>query len=145
MGRGRVGVHPDGSDLGGGIVNLRNPLALAHNHGSAGDGVTHWWAQRFSAILLVGLTIWFVWALLALAGASHAEAVAWLGRPFHAAMAVLFTITSIYHAKLGLQVIIEDYVHQRVAEVVLQLLVKILALLGAVLAVMAILKVAFGA
>lgn len=126
-------------------MNLRNPLAMAHNHGSAGDGVTHWWAQRFSAILLVGLTVWLAWALVALAGTTHAEAIEWLGRPFHAAMAVLFTLTSIYHAKLGLQVVIEDYVHQRAAEVGLQLLVKILAILGAVLAVMAILKVAFGA
>lgn len=126
-------------------MNLRNPLANAHNHGSAGDGVTHWWAQRFSAILMVGLTAWLVWALIALAGASHAEAVAWLGRPFHASMAILFTLVAIYHSRLGLQVIIEDYVHKRAVEVSLQIVVKILAVVGAVLAVMAILKVAFGA
>lgn len=125
-------------------MKLRNPLATAHNHGAAGDGVAHWWAQRFSAILLVGLTAWLVWALSVLIGASHAEATEWLGRPFHAAMAILFTLTAIYHAKLGLQVIIEDYVHQRALEVGLQLAVKILSIVGAVLAVIAILKVAFG-
>jgi len=126
-------------------MNLRNPLANAHNHGSAGDGVSHWWAQRFSAILMIGLTAWLVWALMALAGASHAEAVAWLSRPFHASMAILYSVVAIYHSRLGLQVIIEDYVHQRAVEVTLQIAVKILAVVGAVLAVMAILKVAFGA
>jgi succinate dehydrogenase / fumarate reductase membrane anchor subunit len=126
-------------------MNLRNPLANAHNHGSAGDGVTHWWAQRFSAILLIGLTVWLVMAISTVAGAGHAEVAEWLRRPFNAAMAVLFIVTSLYHAKLGLQVVIEDYVHQRVAEVVLQLLVKISAIVGGLLAVLAILKVAFGA
>ncbi len=126
-------------------MNLRNPLANAHNHGSSGDGVSHWWAQRFSAILMIGLVSWLVWALIALVGATHSEAVAWLGSPFHAAMAILFSVVAIYHSRLGLQVIIEDYVHQRVVEVALQLAVKILAVVGAVLAVMAILKIAFGA
>lgn len=126
-------------------MNLRNPLANAHNHGSAGDGVSHWWAQRFSAILMIGLVGWLIWAMVVLVGASHAEAVAWLGRPFHASMAILFVLVAIYHSRLGLQVIIEDYVHQRVVEVVLHVAVKTLAIVGAVLAVMAILKVAFGA
>ena len=126
-------------------MNLRNPLANAHNHGAAGDGVTHWWAQRFSAILLVGLTAWLVFALFALVGASHAEASAWLSRPFHTAMGVLFIVTSFYHGKLGLQVIIEDYVHHRGAEVALQLAVQILFILGGLLAVVALLRVAFGA
>ncbi len=126
-------------------VNLRNPLANAHNHGAAGDGVGHWWAQRFSAILLVGLTVWLVLALSTVVGASHAEAAAWLGRPFNAGMAILFVVTSLYHAKLGLQVIVEDYVHQRAVEVTLQLLIKISVIVGGLLAVLAILMVALGA
>ncbi|MEE4331267.1 MAG: succinate dehydrogenase, hydrophobic membrane anchor protein [Wenzhouxiangella sp.] len=126
-------------------MNLRNPLANAHNHGAAGDGVGHWWAQRFSAILLVFLTTWVVYALVSLIGASHAAAADWLARPFNAAMGVLFVVTSIYHGKLGLQVIIEDYIHNRATEVVLQLAVKIASIIGALLAVFAILKLAFGA
>ncbi len=125
-------------------MNLRNPLANAHNHGAAGDGVSHWWAQRFSAILLIVLTAWLVYALGSLIGADHASASAWLASPFNAAMAVLFVVTSIYHGKLGLQVVIEDYIHHRFLEVALQLLIKILSILGGLLAVMAILKVAFG-
>lgn len=125
-------------------MNLRNPLANAHNHGAAGDGVSHWWAQRFSAILLVFLTIWLVYALASLIGADHASAAAWLASPFNAAMAILFVVTSIYHGKLGLQVVIEDYVHHRFTEVTLQVLVKIISIVGGLLAVIAILKVAFG-
>ena len=125
-------------------MNLRNPLANAHNHGAAGDGVSHWWAQRFSAILLVFLTIWLVYALASLIGADHAVAAAWLSSPFNAAMAILFVVTSIYHGKLGLQVVIEDYVHHRFTEVALQVLVKIISIVGGLLAVIAILKVAFG-
>ncbi len=126
-------------------MNFRNPLANAHNHGAAGDGVAHWWSQRFSAILMVGLVAWLVLAIASIAGASHAEASTWLAKPFNAAMAILFVVTSIYHSRLGLQVVIEDYIHQRAAEVALQLVVKIAAIVGALLAVLAILKVAFGA
>lgn len=125
-------------------MSLRNPLATAHNHGAAGDGVGHWWAQRFSAILLALLTVWLVCALSALVGAEHAEAVAWLGSPFNSAMAILFVVTSIYHGKLGLQVIIEDYIHHRATEVALMLLVKILSIVGGLMAFIAILKMAFG-
>lgn len=125
-------------------MNLRNPLANAHNHGAAGDGVSHWWAQRFTAILLALLTVWLVYALASLVGADHATASQWLSSPFNAAMAILFVVTSLYHGKLGLQVVIEDYIHQRFAEVSLQLLVKLAAIIGGLLAVIAILKVAFG-
>lgn len=126
-------------------MNLRNPLANAHNHGPAGDGVGHWWAQRFSAIVLVLLTTWVVYALVSIVGASHAAAADWMARPVNAAMGVLFVVTSIYHGRLGLQVIIEDYVHNRFMEVGLQLLVKVAAIVAALLAVIAILKLAFGA
>ncbi len=125
-------------------MKYRNPLEIARNHGSARDGVGHWWAQRFSAILLLFLTVWVVFALTAIVGSDHADVVAWIARPFNAAMAILFVVTSIYHGKLGLQVIIEDYIHQRFAEVALQVLVKIASIVGGLLAVIAILKLAFG-
>ncbi|MCC5866713.1 MAG: succinate dehydrogenase, hydrophobic membrane anchor protein [Wenzhouxiangella sp.] len=125
-------------------MNLRHPIANAHNHGAAGDGVGHWWAQRFSAILLAFLSIWLVYALASVVGADHSTASAWLARPFNAAMAILFVVTSLYHGKLGLQVVIEDYVKGRFLEVSLQIAVKILAIVGGLLAVLAILKVALG-
>ena len=126
-------------------MKFRNPLANARNHGSAGDGVEHWWAQRFTALLMLALTAWVVYAMVTVVGASHAEVADFLGRPFNAALAILALVTMIYHSRLGLQVVIEDYIHQRGLELALQVLVKLAAILGAVLAVIAILNIAFGA
>ena len=125
------------------MSTLRNPLERAINHGSAGSGVHHWWAQRFSAIVLIPLTIWLVWTLAVLAGADFAAARDWIGAPWNAAMAVLMVGATFYHARLGVQVVIEDYVHRRVLEVTLQILVALAALAGAVISTIAILKVAF--
>lgn len=121
---------------------LRNPLERAINHGSAGSGVHHWWAQRFSAILLVPLTVWLVWTLMVLAGADYAVARDWIAAPWNAAMAILLAGATFYHAWLGLQVVIEDYVGRRGLEVTLQVLVAIAMLAGAVVSMVAILKVA---
>lgn len=121
---------------------LRNPLERAINHGSAGSGVHHWWAQRFSAILLVPLTLWLVWTLAVLAGADYVAARDWIASPWNAAMAVLLAGSTFYHARLGMQVVIEDYVHHRALEVTLQILVAAAALAGAVVSIVAILKVA---
>jgi len=126
------------------VSHLRNPLADAHNHGSAKDGVGHWWAQRFSAILLIALTVWLVWSLTTLVGADHVAAAAFLSHPFHAGMAILFVVVGLYHGVLGVQVIIEDYVHHRIIEVTLMVAIKSLAILGGVLAVIAVLKLALG-
>ncbi len=126
------------------MTRFRNPLALAHNHGPARGGVAHWWGQRFSSLLLVILTAWLLWALNSLVGADHATASAWLARPWNAAMGVLFVVAMFYHARLGLQVIIEDYVKRRVLEVGLQISIKILTLLGGVLGVVAILSIVAG-
>ncbi|HMB38596.1 MAG TPA: succinate dehydrogenase, hydrophobic membrane anchor protein [Wenzhouxiangellaceae bacterium] len=125
------------------MKTLRNPLERAINHGSAGSGVHHWWAQRFSAILLVPLTLWLVWTLAVLAGADYAAARDWIASPWNASMAVLLAGSTFYHARLGMQVVIEDYVHQRALEVTLQILVAAAALLGAIVSMIAILKVAF--
>ncbi|MGK7297027.1 MAG: succinate dehydrogenase, hydrophobic membrane anchor protein [Candidatus Wenzhouxiangella sp. M2_3B_020] len=120
----------------------RNPLERAHNLGAAGSGVGHWWAQRFSAMLLVPLTIWMVWGLIALAGADYGTAREWLGAPWNAAMALLLVGAMFHHARLGVQVVIEDYVHHRATEVVLQVIVAAAALVGAVLSALAILRIA---
>src|SRR6056297_869124 len=125
------------------MKTLRNPLERAINHGSAGSGVHHWWAQRFSAILLVPLTLWLVWTLTVLAGADYASARAWIASPWNASMALLLVGSTFYHARLGVQVVIEDYVHKRALEVSLQILVAAFALVGAVVAMVAILQVAF--
>jgi len=126
-------------------MRFRNPLANARNHGAAGTGVEHWWAQRLSAIMMLVLAAWVVYALISVIGATHAEASAFLAHPFNAGLAILFIATSLYHSRLGLQVVIEDYIHHRGVELALMLLTKVGALVGGVLAVVAILNIAFGA
>lgn len=94
-------------------LNLRSPIARARGLGSAKGGVEHWWAERVSAVALVPLTIWFAASIIAVAGSDHAAFIAWLGSPVSSVCMVLLLLTLFYHMALGLQVVIEDYVHSR--------------------------------
>src|SRR5580700_1805842 len=89
---------------------MRSPLGRAIGLGSAKEGVEHWWAQRVTAIALVPLALWFVIAIIELAGADRALFVEWVRHPLPAVLLVLLLIAAFYHGALGLQVVIEDYV-----------------------------------
>ncbi|MGH7248658.1 MAG: succinate dehydrogenase, hydrophobic membrane anchor protein [Pseudomonadota bacterium] len=89
----------------------RSPFGRANWLGSAKEGVEHWWRERVTAVALVPLTLWFVASLIAHSGSNYAVFVAWLKMPLTAFLMVLLLIGLFYHAALGLQVIIEDYVH----------------------------------
>lgn len=91
--------------------NPRSPIARARGLGSAREGVEHWWAERVTAVALIPLTIWFAASIMAVAGGDHAAFVAWLGSPLSSVCMVLLLIALFYHTALGLQVVIEDYVH----------------------------------
>src|SRR5438270_1858612 len=89
---------------------MRSPLGRAIGLGSAKEGVEHWWRQRMTAVALVPLALWFVIALIAHLGVDQDAAVAWLGSPIPAILMILMIGVTFYHASLGIQVIIEDYV-----------------------------------
>ena len=125
-------------------MSMVNPLARARGLGSAKEGVHHWYAQRASAILLVFLVGWLIYALFKLSGTGHAEAVEFIAAPVNAAFMVLLLVTLFYHAMLGLQVVIEDYVHQRTVEVVLLLLTRAGAYIGMGIGIIHVLKLAIG-
>ena len=91
--------------------NPRSPIARARGLGSAKGGVEHWWAERVTAVALVPLTIWFAASIIAVAGGDHASFIGWLGSPMSSVCMVLLLIALFYHMALGLQVVIEDYVH----------------------------------
>ena len=90
---------------------MRTPLARAIGLGSAHNGVQHWWTQRLSAIALVPLTLWFIATLIAHTRADYTAFIAWMRNPITSILMTLFLIALFYHAALGLQVIVEDYVH----------------------------------
>ncbi len=123
-------------------MNYRSPLSRAKGLGSSGDGVHHWRVQRISAVALVPLTIWFVFSLAGLVGADYHEFVDWLSRPWVPVLAVLFFGCAYYHASLGLQVVIEDYVHDELVRNVTLVVVKLTLMLLAVSTVVSILAVA---
>jgi succinate dehydrogenase / fumarate reductase membrane anchor subunit len=124
---------------------MQHPLARARGHGSAKSGVHHWLVQRVSAGMLVLLLPWLTYSLLQLAGASHAEAQAFVAEPWNATLLLLSLLLLLYHSMLGLQVVIEDYVHQRVLELSLQFALRAATLLAATLGVIHIMKLTLGA
>jgi succinate dehydrogenase / fumarate reductase membrane anchor subunit len=122
--------------------DLRNPLKVARGLGSSQSGVGHWWTQRVTAAALVVLLIWFVITVLGLLHADYATALATVAKPWNALLLIIMLVTMFWHAVLGLQVVIEDYVHTRWKEVLSLVLIKFLAVLGALASVLAVLRIA---
>ncbi|MEM6499519.1 MAG: succinate dehydrogenase, hydrophobic membrane anchor protein [Pseudomonadota bacterium] len=126
-------------------MSLKTPLGQVRGLGSAKSGTEHWWAQRITSVALVPLTLWFVYALAANAGASHAEMTAWLAQPVNAIAMLLLIGATFHHLHLGVQVVIEDYVHSEGMKIAGLLLVKLASAALGVAAAFAVLKVAFTA
>lgn len=126
-------------------MSLRSPLGRVLGLGTAKDGTSHWWGQRVSAMALVLLGIWFVFALATMSGFSHAQAAAFVGRPLNSVLLLLLTVSMAYHSYLGIQVVIEDYVHGPGIKVTSLILSRFAHLFLAVAAVFAILKIGIGA
>ncbi|MET4674735.1 succinate dehydrogenase, hydrophobic membrane anchor protein [Luteibacter sp. ME-Dv--P-043b] len=124
--------------------DLRNPLARARGLGSAKEGVGHWMQQRITALALVFLTVWFVLVVLSLVHTDYATARATIARPWNAVLLVALIVTMFKHAVLGLQVVIEDYVHTRWLEVASLVAIKFIAVLAALSGVLAVLRIALG-
>jgi len=124
-------------------MTMRTPISRVRGLGSAEDGTHHWWMQRLTAIALVPLTIWFVVSMICLANADHATVSAWLATPLTAVLMLLFVIATFYHLQLGLQVVIEDYIHGEAAKMTCLIVLKLGSFALGVAAAFAILKVAF--
>lgn len=105
-------------------ASLRSDLARVRGLGSAKSGAGHWWAQRVTALALIPLVVWFVAQIVHLVGAPHAAVVDWVASPIPAILLILLVVATFHHAQLGLQVVIEDYVHGEAAKLVWLLLVK---------------------
>jgi len=123
--------------------SLRSPLGRVRGLGSAKDGTHHWWAQRLTALALIPLTVWFVISVIVMTGGDYYAMVAWAGSPLVAGLLILLIVATFYHGALGLQVVIEDYVHHEMTKLALLLFVKATALVLALAAVLSVLSLLF--
>lgn len=120
---------------------FRSDLSIAKNLGSAGSGSKHWWHQRFSSLMLVLVTVWLVTFSWDLGRAETSAIVEILKRPYNIIMLGIFVMSGLYHAALGMQVVIEDYVHCRAVRLVTLLLVQVFSIVTAISFLIAVLHV----
>jgi succinate dehydrogenase / fumarate reductase membrane anchor subunit len=123
------------------INMLRSPLARARGLGSAKAGSTHWRMQRTTGLALLPLTFWFIFSAIHLAGASRQAVVDWLSAPLPMVLMLALIVATFHHMQMGLQVVIEDYVHQEAAKMVSLLLVRGLSWLLGLVCIVSVLKI----
>jgi len=123
-------------------MSLRSPLGKVCGLGIAKGGTHHWWMQKLTAVALIPLSIWFVSSVVQMTQADYEIVINWMNSPVVAILMLLFIITGIYHLKLGLQVIIEDYIHTEGLRMALQMIVTFGCVALATTAVFSILKIA---
>ena len=123
---------------------LRTPLARVRGLGSARSGTEHFWRQRLTAVANIPLTIAFVLIVVSLLGRNHAAAQQILGSPLVAIVILLFIGSVTYHMRIGMQVVIEDYVHGEIAKLSLLMLNTFFTVVVGLAAAYAIFKLSFG-
>ncbi len=121
------------------------PLGRVLGKGSAHEGAGHWWVQRVTAVAIVPLALWLLYSLATLPLADHAAVAAWVAQPCQAIALCLLVAVLCWHASLGLQVVIEDYVHGHAIKILALLLARFACVVLAASGVFAVLKLAFTA
>ena len=122
-------------------TSFRTPLARARGLGSAKDGVHHWKLQRITAISELLLELWLVIQLISMVGSGYSEWLAWFGSPLNTSLLALWIISVFYHTKLGLQVVIEDYVHGPAVKVAAHVALNLATVALAVIALVSIITI----
>lgn len=125
------------------MKSMRTPMARVRGLGAAKDGTGHWWAQRLTSLALIPLAVWFVASVVAMAGADYAAMVAWVSNPLVAGLLILLIVATFYHATLGVQVVVEDYVHHEGAKFATIIAIKGLAIVLGLTGVLAVLTILF--
>lgn len=122
----------------------RSPLKDVRGLGSAKDGTHHFIVQRLTAIALIVLTCWFLYLVVGLIEADYLTAADAVAKPWNAILLVAFLVAMFWHAQLGLQVVIEDYVHSHGLALTAQIAVRFICILGALASVFAVVRIALG-
>jgi succinate dehydrogenase / fumarate reductase membrane anchor subunit len=125
-------------------VKLQTPLARVRGLGAARSGTAHFWQLRLTSVASVPLTIAFVIIVVSLLGRNHAAVVQILGSPLVAIIMLLFIVTNVYHMWLGMQIIVEDYVHHELAKLSMLMVNTFFCVLVAIASLYALLKLSFG-
>jgi succinate dehydrogenase / fumarate reductase membrane anchor subunit len=122
---------------------MRSQLGRARGLGAAKSGLHHWWAQRVTAVALLPLSLYFVISVLMLAGASREQMVAFMAEPWNTVIYLCLIAALFYHLTLGLQVVIEDYVHGEATRMASLMLIKGVCVFCALACAVSVLKLAF--
>ena len=126
------------------MADMRTPLSRVRGLGSAKKGTHHFYMQRVTALANIPLTLFLVGALVVHAGADYATMTAFLGKPLVGVVMLLLIVSATYHMKLGLQVVIEDYVHGEASKLLAVIANQFIALTVAVACTLAVLKLVIG-
>ena len=124
--------------------DLRSHLSRARGLGSAKSGVHHFWVQRLTAVALIPLVVWFAISLVMLSGADYGMARSWIGSPMVMVLLILTICIGLHHGQLGIQVVIEDYVHNEGVKLALIVAVKFIAVFFGLAAIVATMRIGFG-
>ena len=125
-------------------MKLVAPLAKVRGLGSAKDGTHHFWNQRLTAIALVPLTLWIMVSIINMTSMDYQTVSIWMGQPLNAVLLLIFILALYFHAQLGLQVVIEDYIHTEWQKIACIIVVKFLIILTCLTSALAVLKVFLG-
>ncbi|MCB8873581.1 succinate dehydrogenase, hydrophobic membrane anchor protein [Acidisoma silvae] len=124
------------------VTMRRTPLGRVKGLGSAKSGVHHWWAERVTSVALIPLTLWFVFSVLSMAGHPQADIVHWVSHPLVAVLLIALIVASFHHTQLGLQMVLEDYVHEEGQRLIWLMVMRAIVWLLGLAAVLSVLKLA---
>jgi succinate dehydrogenase / fumarate reductase membrane anchor subunit len=117
-------------------------LSISETTKSSGKGSSHWWLQRLSAVALVPLTLWFVFSIMRHVGNTQEEVLRWIAEPYVSILLVIYLGFMFFHGQLGMQEIIEDYIHSEKLKFFCGMTVKIVLIVSAAAGIYSILRIA---